>query len=74
MKFEDKSGKELTVGQTVLIPFRVTKLGGGQSPLVHLETIEAYGHENAAVGGALKGKTKNGLWAEPGQIEGGDAK
>jgi hypothetical protein len=66
---KDKSGKDVTVGSIVHVPFRVSKLAGSRSPLVHLESLEAYGHENAAAGGALKGKTRSGFWAEPEQIE-----
>lgn len=63
---KDKNGKDVTLGSVVLVPFRVIKLGGHQSPLVHLETAEAYGHE--------KGRTKTALWAEPSQLEVADSK
>jgi hypothetical protein len=66
---KDKKGNEVQNGSVVLIPFRVIKLGGTQSPLVHLETVEAYGHENPAAGGPYKGRSKTAFWAEPGQIE-----
>lgn len=69
MKFEDAGGKEIKVGSTVLVPCRVVKLGGAMGgALVHVETQEAYGHENPNVGGALKGRTKTAFWAEPQQI------
>jgi hypothetical protein len=66
---KDSKGTEIKVGKRVLVPCVVTKIGGTQSALVHLETEQAYGHENPEVKGALKGRTKTGLWVEPGQIE-----
>jgi hypothetical protein len=69
VEYKDSNGQEIKVGQTVLVPFRVSKLAGGQGgQLVHLESQEAYGHINPNVDGPLKGRTKNGLWAEPSQI------
>lgn len=65
---KDKNGKDIEHGSVVLVPFRVIKLGGTQSALVHLETVEAYGHENPVASGPLKGRTKTAFWAEPGQI------
>lgn len=66
---KDKKGQDVQHSSIVLIPFRVIKVGGTQSPLVHLETVDAYGHENPTAGGPLKGRTKTSFWAEPGQIE-----
>jgi hypothetical protein len=68
-EYQDKNGKEVKAGTRVLLPCRVIKLEGMNSPLIQLETEEAYGHENARVTGPLKGRTKTALWAEPGQIE-----
>jgi len=47
----------------------VAKLSGSRSPLVHLESEEAYGHANPADRGPLKGRTRTGIWVEPDQIE-----
>lgn len=69
MAFEDAKKKEIKLHDTVQIPFRVVKLGGSQSPLVHLESVEAYGHANPNGEGPLKGRTKTALWVEPQQIE-----
>ncbi len=66
---KDKNGKEIAVGSVVLIPCRVIKLAGSHAPLIHLESVEAYGHENPHIGGALKGKTKTAFWVEPSQVE-----
>jgi hypothetical protein len=67
--YQDSKNQEITVGAIVLVPCRVVKLAGNNSPLVHLESIEAYGHINPNVTGALKGRTKTAFWAEPAQIE-----
>lgn len=67
--YKDKNGKEIKVGDTVLVPCTVLKLTGHAGQLVHLESHEAYGHANAAVQGPLKGRTKTAFWAEPDQIE-----
>jgi hypothetical protein len=67
--FKDKNEKEIKVGSTVLVPCRVIKLAGSHAPLVHLESLEAYGHENANIPGPLKGRTKTAFWAEPTQVE-----
>jgi hypothetical protein len=61
MTYKDKKGLEVKPGGIVMIAYRVTKLGGNQAPLLHLETIEPYGHG--------QGPTKAALWVEPGQIE-----
>lgn len=66
---QGKNGKELKVGTLVHVPFRVVKIGGHNSPLVHLESVEAYGHENKNAPGPLKGKTKTAFWVEPGQVD-----
>jgi hypothetical protein len=69
MDYKDSKGAEIKVGATVMVPCRVAKLVGNQAPLVHLESIEAYGHINPNIDGPLKGRTKTAFWAEPGQIE-----
>jgi hypothetical protein len=69
MAYKDKNGKEVEEGSTVLVRCRVIKLTGSHAPLVHLESVEAYGHENPNVRGADKGKTRTAFWAEPSQIE-----
>jgi len=67
--YKDSKGKEIHAGDTVLIPFRVAKLGGGQAQLLHLESVEAYGHANPAAQDKLHGRTRTGIWVEPSQIE-----
>lgn len=69
VSYKDKQGREIKQHEVVLIPFRVIKLAGMSSQLVHLETVEAYGHINPNVGGELRGRTKTALWVEPSQIE-----
>jgi hypothetical protein len=67
--YRDAKGKEMKVGDLVLVPFRISKLQGSSSQLVHLETVEAYGHINPAVKDKLQGRTRTGIWVEPAQIE-----
>ena len=55
---KDKKGNDVKLGSLVLVPCRVVKLGGSRAPLVHIETVDAYGHENPNVPGGLKGRTK----------------
>jgi len=70
MAYEDSKGNEIKAGAIVLVPCRVVKLAGGRGgELVHLESVEAYGHVNPNAEGALKGRTKTAFWAEPKQIE-----
>jgi hypothetical protein len=71
---KDKKGNDVKVGSLVLVPCRVVKLGGSRAPLVHIETVDAYGHENPNVTGGLKGRTKTAFWAEPEQLEVFEAK
>jgi hypothetical protein len=73
VSYKDQAGQEIKVGSLVLVPFRVTKLAGSTAPLLHLESIDAYGHENLSAPGPLKGRTKTGIWVEPGQIKVGDS-
>ena len=68
-KYKDAKGNEIKPHDIVLVPCRVINLTGVSSPLVHLESVEAYGHINPNVGGPLKGRTKTAFWAEPSQIE-----
>ncbi len=65
---EQLAGRDLTVGAVFDIPFRVLKLGGHRSELVHLETVQYYGPVNAGDRSAIKGRGKPSFWAEPGQI------
>jgi len=67
--YKDQVGREIKVGSMVLIPFRVTKFAGAAAPLLQLESLEAYGHENPSAQGPLKGRTRTGIWVEPGQIK-----
>jgi hypothetical protein len=67
--YKDAKGKEIEVGQVVLVPFRVIKMGGNVGPLLHLESVDAYGHINPNASGPLKGRTKTAFWVEPNQIE-----
>lgn len=69
VQYKDQDGKEIKLNSLVLVPCRVIKLGGGQAPLVHIESVEAYGHINPNVTGPLKGRTKTAFWAEPEQIK-----
>ena len=66
---KDRKDKEVKVGSRLLIPCVVVEVAGSQSPLLHIETVDAYGHENPAVKTAMHGKTKTAMWVEPGQIE-----
>lgn len=69
MEYKDSKGKDVKLGDTVLVPCRVVKLVGHASPLVHLESEEAYGHTNPDANGPFKGRTKTAFWVEPSQIE-----
>jgi hypothetical protein len=69
MDYKDKNGIEIKAGATVLVPCRVLKLSGNRAELVHLETVEAYGHVNPNADGPFKGRTKTAFWVEPSQIE-----
>lgn len=60
--------QKLALGSVVSLPFRVIEVLEQRSPLVRLETVEAYGHENPQVQSELKGRTKTALWAKPEQI------
>jgi hypothetical protein len=66
--YKSKEGKELVRGSVVLVPCRVIKLGGNRAPLVHLETVEAYGHNAPSDHSPLKGRTKTAFWAAPDQL------
>ncbi len=68
-EYKDKNGKELKAGSIVNVPCRVIRCAGTNSQLIHLETAEAYGHENPDVQGPFRGRTKTAFWAEPGQVE-----
>jgi len=65
---KDSKGADVNLGDVVLIPMKVTKLGGRNSPLIQLETVERYGHDNGVVG-PLSGLTRWSFWAEPTQVE-----
>lgn len=67
--FKSRSGKEIKVGDIINVPCRVIKLAGSHAPLVHLESVEFYGHANPNAGDKNKGRTKTAFWAEPDQIE-----
>jgi hypothetical protein len=70
MEYKDSKGNEIKHGDVVLVPCRVVKLVGGRGgALVHLESVEAYGHINPNAEGALKGRTRTAFWAEPDQFE-----
>jgi hypothetical protein len=68
VEYKDSKGNEIKVGATVLVPCRVIKLGGNASELVHLESLQAYGHINPNADGPNQGRTKTAFWAEPAQI------
>lgn len=67
--FKSRNAKELKVGTVINVPFRVVKLAGSHAPLVHLESVEAYGHTNPNANDKLGGRTKTALWVEPDQID-----
>ena len=58
--YKDAKGKEMKVGDLVLIPFRVSKLQGSVAQFVHLETVDAYGHINPTAKDKLQGRTRTG--------------
>ena len=66
IEFADKSGAEIKPGVTVAVPFRVVAI---EKSLLHLESVEAYGHEKADFGDVLKGRTRLAFWAEADQLK-----
>lgn len=64
---KDKNGKDIAVNDVILIPFRVSKLGGGTGPLIEIQTVEKYGHDNGVVG-PMSGLVRWRFWCEPTQV------
>jgi hypothetical protein len=60
---------DLKIDAQLSIAFRVMKLGGRRGPLLHLESVQAYGVALPGNRSQNQGRFPMAFWAEPTQIE-----